>query len=611
MKKRVLAMLLAVAMIVAVFAACGSNNPSSSSQASSSTASSETSSAASSETSSDSSSEPASSEVAAGGPDDTSEKYAFTVYYNYTGWTRKWGVDEASKYMNDKFNIDVNWYGPDSDPDAKLNLMVSSDDLPEAIVMERGGNNIKLANAGVLVPLQPYMYEGNLFEKFIAPATVKLLQIDGKNYGIPNWARTGATGGNYQWQFSKKVLNALGEYDTKWDTMEKMHDYAVKVKNANLTTDAGESIYPVMFREDASSGGYYVYWPFYRALGAPNLIENYYTQENGKIQFLLESETMKKAISYANDWFNEGLFSADQAFTDSHDQFKEKISNGRAGILWYDFSQDDGENYRRALVESSKGEDDWMVLGSEYYQEDSPMFPGLEGNTYIFGDENGTVGWNVNCITKAAERPQRIFDLFSWMISDEGSVNMMYGPEGGTMLKSVVYKDGEMPAVTLNKPASEFSQAEQDAAGAWFWSQPANSDYVDGIKFALNDTLPQDQRNWVVSIQAHMCSFNEENPRIGQKFITDQCTGLNGTIDQQEDLGVSRQQIVDQCRAELPKIIMASTKDEMNKKIDDLLQFAKSNNVDEICARYQALYDQNIATQGFDAYSKEYNVYKQ
>ena len=98
--------------------------------------------------------------------------------------------------------------------------------------------------------------------------------------------------------------------------------------------------------------------------------------------------------------------------------------------------------------------------------------------------------------------------------------------------------------------------------------------------------------------------------RIGQKFITDENTGLTDTIDPQSDLGVSRQTILDQSKAQWPKIIMAASDEEFDQLVADMLQFAKDNNVDEICASYQGRHDSNIEVQGFSAYDPEYDVYK-
>ena len=158
----------------------------------------------------------------------------------------------------------------------------------------------------------------------------------------------------------------------------------------------------------------------------------------------------------------------------------------------------------------------------------------------------------------------------------------MYGPEGG--LWEGLDENGNP---NLVKPQSEMTSDELDAAGAWFWTQPAHSDNIDLTKYAVNEKEEPENKNWVVDIQAHLCTYDEENPRIGQKFITDENTGLTDTVDPQSDLGVSRQTILDQSKAQWPKIIMAASDEEFDQLVADMLQFAKDNNVDEICASYQ------------------------
>lgn len=598
MKKRVLALLLAAVMIVGCFAACNGNNNSSTPANSTPANSTPASSAAGTDTS-----EPVTTPTA-GGPDDTTEHYDFTVYYNYAAWSRIWGEDEYSKFLSDKFNVSATWSAGENDPDGKLNLMMSSGDMPDMIITERGAIHNKVARAGLLVDLETLMYDGCSFATDIPESVRNMLKVDGKLYGIPNWARSGATGGNYQWMVNKAMYEELGSPSLK--TFEEMHDFAVKAKDAGLKSYNGQDVIPFYTQTD---NGFEVYRSIYRSLGMPNTVDNlpYYTQENAKVDFALNSENFVKALSIANDWFNEGLFPA-EVFTDSADQLVEKVTNGRPALLWYDYSQDNTNNFRRITREQSNDATDWLVIGYDV-EAGGMQFPGAEGVEVTYGDQAGGVGWNVNCITTKATNPQRIFDVFTYMLTPEGSLYMQYGPEGGTMLESVD-TSGSLPMPVLKKAASEFTSAETDAAGAWFWAQPAQSDYVDGIKFALNDALPAEQQDWVVTRQAHLSSYTPDDPKIGQKFMTDQCTGVNAVIDPQEDLGINVKSIEDECKAKIPQIIMASSKDEFNKMVEDLKAFAASNNVDQIIEKYQAKFDENVQTQGFEAYSADYDLYK-
>lgn len=604
MSKRIIALLLALALIVGCFAACGNNGGNSSS------GSAGTSSATGGDTSStggdDDNAEPSNVST---GPDDTSERYEFTCYWYYE-WAgiKEWGADAFSKYMDEKFNVDVTFSKPDADADSKLQLMLTGGALPDSMILDRGRVLNSVARAKALVDIEPLMYEGCTFAEDITEMTRDLLRVDGVLYTIPNWPRAegkASTGGNEQWIVNTQIYEKAGK--PALNTLDDIHAYLLKAKeiaDSGETSYTGQSLIP--FACTNGNNGYYIYRPIFRSLGARNIVESYFTQEDGKIDLCVNEPKFVEALKIGNQWYNEGLWSAD-VFTDDGDMWLEKMTNGRPALFWYDFSQDDTNNFRRKTVEASNGEVTYEIIGSATDEElgKYPQFPPAEGVEVTYGDEAGSPGWNVNVITTAAKRPQRIFDLFTWMISKEGSnYQVLGGPEGEIW-------DGEIDESTglpkINLDYGKITAAQQDAAGAWLWTQPAHSDYVDTMKFALNDTA--ETPNWVVYNQAHVCTYDIENPKIGQKFKTDQCTNVLAYIDPQSDLGVNLKAIQDQCQSQLPQILMASDEATFNKLIDDLKSFCESNNLSAVLEEMQTRYDANIAQQGFDAYSAEYDVY--
>lgn len=593
MSKRILALLLALALVVSVFAACGDSGNSSSSGGNSSTASTE-----SGDASSAGEDEGEPSNVSAG-PDDTSEHYAFTCYWYYD-WAqlKEWGGDAVSAYWADKFNVDVEFSMPDADPDSKLNIMLTGGDLPDSMILDRGRVLNSVARAGALQEIEQFMYPGCSFETDVAEIAKELQKVDGKLYGIPNWPRgegAVATGGNYGWIINTDTYKKVGS--PKLETMDDLHDYCVKVKEANLTSYTGQSIIP--FATTNTNNGFYVYQQFYRSLGARNLVEQYFTQENSKLEICVREPLFVEALKMANQWYNEGLWSSEE-FTDDGPMWEEKMTNGRPALMFYDFSQDDSNNFRRITREKSNGEVSYEVLGDPNSEitKDFPMWPKANKDVKVcYGDENGTVGWNVNVITTSAERPQRIFDLFTYLISEEGTREVCYGPEGGLWEGT---DENGIPQLT--KPYADITSDEMNAAGAWLWTQPASSDWMDSIKFAVNAQQDPDKRNWVVSIQSDLFSQSRENPHEGTKFITDQNTGLPNLIDPQTDEGIQLKAIQDELQVRLPQILMAKDEAEFNKLLEEAVQTVESNNIDGILAIWQEQYDKNIELQGFDAY---------
>lgn len=588
---KALAAVMAASMILTV-AGCGGGG--SSSTAGSSTSSKTESSAAESTDGSDASSEVTGSS----GPDDTTEPYEFDAYYSYQGSVKPWGEDAASKYMNEKFNIKVNYSCPEADADSKLNLMISSDDLPDVIILDRNANWLKLINLGKLVDINTLKYEGCSFDEDILESTQKLLSVNGGLYGIPNWARKGATGGNMSWMVNHDVYEQLGSPELK--TLEDLHQFMLDAKDKGVKTSDDQSIFPWLPRQD--DNGFYTVSAIYRSYGHPNLIDTYWSQADNDVKLAVYDDNYIAALKIANQWYKEGLF-PETTYTDSNDQFVEKLSNGRAAITYYDFSQDDTNHFRTLLQE--KDGNTYDLLGWEL--KDSPIYPAADGVDYVYGEEGGTVGWNVNCITTKAENPQRIFDLYTWMLTKDGSINMMYGPEGGLWEG----KDEEGNPI-LKKPEEELTSDEKNAAGCWFWSQPAHSDNVDLTKYAVNEQQPEGSRSWVISIQDHVFTPEDSiHPAIpGQKFLTDENTGLSLEIDPTEDLGMARQAITDECKMRIPQIIMASDDATFDKLVQDLKDFAESNQVHDIEKIYTDKRASNIELQGYTAYQDYYDAKK-
>ena len=588
---KALAAVMAASMILTVAGCGGGGN---SSTAESSTSSKTESSAAESTDGGDASSE----ETGSSGPDDTTEHYEFDAYYSYQGSVKPWGEDAASKYMNEKFNITVNYSCPEADADSRLNLMISSDDLPDVIILDRNANWQKLISLGKLVDINTLRYEGCSFDEDILESSQKLLSVNGGLYGIPNWARKGATGGNASWMVNHDVYEQLGSPELK--TLEDLHQFMLDAKDKGVTTSDGQSIFPWLPRQD--DNGFNTVSAIYRSYGNPNLVDTYWSQADNDIKLAVFDDNYVSALKIANQWFREGLF-PETIYTDSNDQYVEKLSNGRGAVLYYDFSQDDINHFRTLLQE--KDGNTYDLLGWEL--KDSPIFPPAEGVDWVYGEENGTPGSNVNCITTKAENPQRIFDLYSWMLTKDGSINMMYGPEGGLWEG----KD-ENGNPILKKPEEELSSDEKNAAGCWFWAQPAHADNVDLTKYAVNDAQPEESRSWVISIQAHVFTPEDSiHPAVpGQKFLTDENANLSLEIDPNDDLGMARQAITDECKMRIPQIIMASDDATFDKLVQDLKDFAESNQVHDIEKIYTDKRASNIELQGYTAYQEYYDAKK-
>jgi ABC-type glycerol-3-phosphate transport system substrate-binding protein len=521
-----------------------------------------------------------------GGPDR--EFYEFGLYTNYDWYGNlDWGGDDTSKYWNEKFNVKMNISKPDANADEKLNLMISANELPDSIWMDRGAANRRLAELGLLVDLdtlKPKM-NNNWYDDNILQQTQNHLKIDGKLYGIPNWARKGATGGNNAWMYTTKVYDAVGSPAV--NTFEDLYAYAVKVRDAKLTNYNGLDVIPVGF--NAGADGRQFIRAIYRSFGAPYDDDwTYGRLSTGEYDVLLRDPMYQQALLEANKWYREGLIPT-AAFTDSGTQFEEKLNTGRFGMVWYDHSADDGNMFRKILREGDPGNSIELftheVAGKTY------LYLPAHGLGYdkTYGENYGTIGWNVVCITTTAKKPERIFEMFSYFLTKEGSIEMMYGPQGGKVWDSL---DANGNPIIKYSPTTE----EENAIGMWKWTLTSHADNVDSTKFAVNDSLPPDQRNWVVSCQAHIFS-----PLMN---VTDEFVGIRDEIRPDTAQAINRTACEEYMTANVPLAFMAPSESEARKIIDDMLAFIDANGMNEIITIYREKYADNLEKQGGTAFTK-------
>jgi putative aldouronate transport system substrate-binding protein len=501
------------------------------------------------------------------------EPYTFTHYFNYDWWGIKpWAEDEVSKYYQKKYNITVEFSKPDSDPKAKLTLMMSSGDLPDSIMMDRGEDNIKLARGNFLVPIETYMEKNKSYEDAVLPQTIKQLQIDGKLYGIPNWPRKGATGGNDVWIYDTRLWEAAGKPDLS--TFEGLKAYALKAKG----TKNPEGLDVIPFATDTlASDQARIARAFYRSMGGV-LPHGWYTVAGGKFESAFRDPVFKQAVMEANDWYRQGLI-VDTQFSDTEDQITEKLVNGRVALAYYDHSKNETNRFRTLRMQTAAGT----------FELTNPPYPPANGlsKDKIYADWKETIGWNVTCITTKAKYPERIYTLWTDFLTLEGSMIMMYGPKGPDFNWEQMDADG-LPI--LKKAESELSEEEYNKLGCWFWAMPGQSDFVDQTKFAVNAKLPPEKQNWVITQQANVLT-----PIM---FVDDEFVGIPDVIDAKSQDGVNRTTCEDQIKAQLPKIIQAASVAEAEKLYNELVDFLDKNGMPAIETAYNTKWQQNCADYG-------------
>jgi hypothetical protein len=198
----------------------------------------------------------------------------------------------------------------------------------------------------------------------------------------------------------------------------------------------------------------------------------------------------------------------------------------------------------------------------------------------------------VTCIFTTAEQPLRIFELVTYLLTKQGSIEMMYGPQGQILDDgSVLWEDFDANGnpILLFNPENEPDRIAN--LGLWDWAVAGHADNVDHTKFAVNDALPEADRSWVVTHQAHVFT-----PLM--RPLTDEYTGIHAIIDPDTPLQIARTANFDYMVEVFPQIIMASSEAEARALIDDILVFFNNNSIDEIIAAHDVAFQRNLAMQG-------------
>jgi ABC-type glycerol-3-phosphate transport system substrate-binding protein len=527
---------------------------------------------------------------------DHSDLYTFEWYSNYDWDTiDPWAEDDISKYWGEKFNIFVERTKPDANPSEALNLRIAGNDLPDSMWMDRGAENIRMVEMGLLVDLDTLkpMMGNNWYDDNVTQATQEMLKVNGTLVGVPNWSRKSASGGNNAWMVTSNIYEAAGAPELR--TFEDLYDYAIAVRDNVTETVDGLPVIPVLW-DGIDANATQLPRAIYRSYGGPYIASGTFyvpmAAEN-KLEFIFRDPVYVDALLETNKWYRDGLI-PENTFTDSSEQFREKLSQGRGGLIWYDHSQDDSNNFRKIVRETNPGNSIELVTA----EENGTQYLWLPANGLpydrIYGEHYGTLGWNVAVITTTAEKPERIFELFSWMLTKQGSVEMMYGPPGGAAYNEL---DSNGNPILLRNPDSDMTAEERERGGYWKWQKLGHSDNVDTTKFAVNDSLPEASRSWVISAQAHiftplMMPLTNEVEQLADQILPDTPLAIQRTICE------------DYIRAQMPLICMASSEAECQTLIDELIAYCDTNGIQDIVDVYNQKWLDNCATQGGSIYTR-------
>ena len=576
MKKKVLAVLLASAMVASLASGCGN-------KASETTGTTTTESAGTTETASAA----AVSEEAAGESEGITfplaETKNFSMLCIINGDTPMDEVD-AFKHLNEQSNIifDVNSI-PQEDASEKEGLILSAGDYPDVFIFSSLKKNDidKYGAEGVFVPLEDYIrtYAPNLTslldERELWPY---ITAPDGHVYEMPA-LNTGAEleAGfhiwlNYQW-LDNLGLSMPTSIDEYYDVL-----VAFKEQDANGNGDPDDEI-PLLFTSD--SGGYTALEKtLLDAYGIFTTDPNYVLQadESGKVELANINDTYKEYLKFMHRLYAEGLMEQ-EAFTITGDE----ITTKQQGDVYGSFGCGSAP-----FVMANKDisyDANWMALSGM----SSELHPKREAS--IASPVQNSILVAVNGNTEYPEALARFIDYF---YTEEGMLSATKGYDGVT-----------------------FDMVQDDLLGTEVPEMRIPDGYTSGEEFRykgaiLNEALNLVEKN--IDRQAMFESDREvlEKPEFVEKygwaarvidaFKSDDVTGVEAypvvsyTSDEVEERGAVYKDITTYLKQARAQFITGEL--DLDKDWDTYVNTLNQMNLGRLLEIEQAAYDRYAAVKG-------------
>ena len=357
---------------------------------------------------------------------DTSP-FTFDMYF-FGAWGTgyPWRGSLVEKYITEATGVTPNIIIPTGNEKEYLNVMIASNDLPDAMVLEWASPETKkLIQSGNILAVDDLAAAHAPELMDMIPDEIKSYhkQEDGKLYYLPSFFSSkeefdeGLEKHNARPLFIQKgIYEGLGSpvVDTPEKFLQLLKD--IKAKYPDVKTFAIEP--PVDVNQWGLAGSYTL--QYFAGIFAPETLAKDQYLENDKIKMIFESPNYIEAVRFLNKIYNEGLISVDTLMM-KHENFGEKTDSAQFAVTGA-FPIDIWKTHNPRILSLTKDEGKtYMPLEFFKYNGKEPQYAGGRG-----------AGWVGSMVTKNAENPERIIRYFQYGWSDEGQLTNLFGKKGET-----------------------------------------------------------------------------------------------------------------------------------------------------------------------------------
>ncbi len=420
---------------------------------------------------------------------DTSP-FSFDMYF-FGAWGTgyPWRGSVVEKYITEATGVTPNIIIPTGNEKEYLNVMIASNDLPDAMVLEWAQPETKkLIQSGNILAIDDLSaaHAPELMGMIADEIKSYHKQDDGKLYYLPSFFSSkeefdaGLEKHNARPLFILKgIYEALGspKVDTPEAFLQLLKD--IKAKYPDVKPFAIEP--PVDVNQFGLMGSYTL--AYFTGIFAPETLAKDQYLENDKIRLIFENENYVEAVRFLNKIYNEGLISVDTLMM-KHENFGETTQSAQFAVTG-SFPIDIWKTHNPKVMALTNDESKtYMPL--EFFKVDGkePQYAGGRG-----------AGWVGSMVTKNAKNPERIIRYFQYLWSDEGQLANLFGKEGETyeMRDGLPYYKDEI-LKEMETDAANFANKYGFEARAVMWrskwagwqkiavAPQAYADYLNSVK---------------------------------------------------------------------------------------------------------------------------------
>ena len=415
------------------------------------------------------------------------EVVEYTICAPDTTYVCDLNENTLTPWIQEKTNVKINFEEiPDTEWDTKVNLLIASDELPDAFIYG-GFSAAELADygsQGVFLALNDIIEEHGHYVKQVFDQQEALpgayTALDGNIYTLPDINECYHCFYSMRAWINQQWLTNLGlKYPNTVDEFVNVLR-AFKEQDANGNGDPNDEI---PFSGNATSWNSTIY-PFLLNSFLHYDTSNLSVKEDGTVIFTPIQPEFKEGLQWIASLIDEGLIEK-EALTQTEEQLKTKGSNLDIALLG---------GFTSATWWSGVGSDNGEGSRCREYSGLSP----LEGPNGVRISPWAGTGFNMgnSVITTACEDPVPLFKMLDYMLSDEATLRSQIGELG------VDYNEPDegapgingKPALYAKIPTSNTTGDEADTAMPNVFPSNRTSDFRLGEQADYSDPETQWQQ---------------------------------------------------------------------------------------------------------------------